>query len=61
MLIDYCEMFTGPGRDDALAAHAFLSCPEQDRIEAEFLMARGQGQMVCDLAKKRAMEAEKNG
>ena len=61
MLIDFSEMFVGTNRDADLAAHVIRPVDEQDRVEAEFLQAAGRGTMVCDLAKKRAMEAANNG
>jgi len=61
MLIDFSEMFSGANRDAELAAHVMRPVAEQDLIEAEYLQAAGRGVMVCDLAKKREMEAAKNG
>ena len=63
MLVDYSDMFLGTRRDSDLAEHAAKSAPEQDQIEASWLMLKKPESvtLACDLAKKRAMEAAKNG
>lgn len=58
MIVDYSDIFGHlKNRDAVLARLVILPAEKQDWLEAKWAAARGQGQMVCDLAKKRQMEA----
>ena len=52
-VIDYTEMFKTP---DEMADHFMLDHDEQLQAEANYLTAKGQGEMVCDLALKKKQD-----